>query len=411
MPTLKKDPIESSPHVGLEGFRGGPWEIGGSFYVLTISLDGSSNRVAEMWKASSVTGTWTSQDTEVLSTSSGEPPVAAVADETDAKIYMVWANQVNGEVRVANFDTSTDSFETSELVEDLVGANPPTQYAVDVCVAESATRRLVVAYSGERGNFMGTRYDRVVVARRDLTGTTWTGPTAIDDGGAIEWIKPVCCAGSSRAHVIYATDDASTGADFFGNTYNPADDGVSTRQSRDAFSSGPIRSGNAYAYDGGTEWRIRFVYAEGGALPNITVAGSEEDGSGDIVSWRFDVRISNTSTTELFPGTANYRRASCGGLYCAVDDREYLLGANSDRAHWSVADAALDPTTDFNANDAEFDATAADNWLGSTLGVVARDGGTFVDAIKQSGLEYWELAECIAPEGGLFSLPLLGVGR
>jgi len=256
-------------------------------YVYVFAM--SSATVADIYKA-------TAPETS-FSAVSGGPTFAAnlqtSAVTQNGDILYIVTSTAGSLVEFHQFDMSSDTWTTSnELVADLSGKTAPSFIDTAIKFRSSVTTdELVVGCAGLTDSVMGTAYQRVDYFHKNDSATSWTGPVAIDDGGAINYASPHFALGSSdKIHILF--DEAAASGKLDVKTLSTANALSTVVQSTSNF-SGVNYSKSDFSFDDSGTRRIRF------GLPSSVLALAmcqENSGTGNV-------EFETTQTKDIDPST------------------------------------------------------------------------------------------------------------
>jgi hypothetical protein len=387
MPTFKSNIATGTMGQCDPEQRFGPFKSSsGDFYVLTIA-DGSA--VVKAWKASSVTGSWTSQGN---SAAFGQVVTGATAVQWGDDLICFF-NGSEGtskeELDETTFDMSADSWDASwSVVDDATNYWASSSETVSAVLSNGSTTELVVFYGGPAFRDMGQSYDQPWITNRTSAGA-WDTPTLISAGSEARHVGyGVVVVGSAEwVHAFYR--EAASPFEHNARSYRPSDNTTSSIISLDTTDYGTTtvyQSGCGYDVSG--TWEIRVLMADL-AADDLNVSNCYEDGS-DHVTERTTASHEITDPVELTSLEIAVIR------YDPFNKRELVLFTedhNSDSgANYVTRPASSSPGT-FGAATL-FDTSS--NWSRVHGEIITRDGGTFFDGLRvhtigSHNVEYWEI--------------------
>ena len=191
------------------------------------------------------------------------------------------------------FNMATDVWDTkNEVIADVSGKSAPSTPRSSIAYRSVSGDELVVAMNGLVDSVMGTNYQRVDFYHKDKTASSWTGPVAIDNAGAVDYsasgMRFLQVGASNRVHCIYNDTTLLIQAKTIktDNTLTTAADGDTTN----------VAETGAVSFDNAGTQEVRFV-------TQSTTHGlfmlQENSGTGAI-EWESPKQIDNIVTPVSF---------------------------------------------------------------------------------------------------------------
>lgn len=183
----------------------GPFKSsGGAFYL--FGRDGTTSTTLQAYKSTNPVVSASSSSWASIATNTGFSTavqyVAGFQSGTIIYLAVIDGATTSVNLKYRTFDTSSDTFVTSETVQSAFNPQDTSSGNVYECaiVFRSSDSQPIIAYNGARTANMGASYARIVYARR--TGVAaWSANNLVGSGGTQDERFPAICNGSSdRVH-------------------------------------------------------------------------------------------------------------------------------------------------------------------------------------------------------------------
>jgi hypothetical protein len=350
---------------------------GSNYYAVTVD---DTNHKAHVYKASSISGTWTEQDSSTTVPSSGDfdqtnPWLCSFLDSTGI-IHIAGILTGFGDFYALRFDTSTDqwydygagTYQTS-LGGDLSFAGNSAHFC------EQGNGDIVAVFSGDAESYHGDNKRRIDYRASTNNGTSWGSTTALDGGGDVHYGNSVCAPGATSTEFhCYAQRQTSTVDDppvawssawRTGNTSNSPTAGGST------YDTVTVLRGFKHLVETNDTNEFRVIGFNGASVINHVL--NEANPIAEITAYSSSVTPAKGSAENAAPSAVAESDGS--KLYIVYPDSTssdiYLLTA-------TAADDALDSTTATEIFDG-VTATYVDVSLVSTDLIVVWDNGSSIE--------------------------------
>lgn len=128
-------------------------------------------------------------------------------------LHIITADETLVIYKYHKFNMATDTWDTTnETIADVSGKAAPANLRCSIAYRAVSGDELVVSVRGLVDTIMGADYQRIDFYHKNKTGTTWTGPVAIDDAGEVNYVlstglRNIAPGASNRLHVSYNTGE------------------------------------------------------------------------------------------------------------------------------------------------------------------------------------------------------------